>query len=128
MDLPRVRKRALLRGLSLRCPQCGSRGLFRGYARLHDACPTCGLVLRREQGAQTGSMYLTAALTQTFACVLIFAVWFGTDWSAGTSLAVALPLVVAASVFALPLCQSIWAAVEYVTDAVNGEPWVKPRG
>lgn len=30
------------RGLRLRCPQCGARGLFRAYLKLNKACPDCG--------------------------------------------------------------------------------------
>ena len=72
-------------------------------------------------------MYLTAALSQLVACALIFAVWFGTDWSVETSIAVVLPLVLIACTLLLPLCQSLWVSVEYVTDAVNNESWIDPR-
>ena len=127
MELSELRKLALWRGARRRCPQCGENDLFRRYARLADECPHCGLLLRREQGAQTGSMYLTAAISQLFACVLIFALWFGTDWSPAMSTAVALPIVLGICCVLLPWCQSMWVAVEYVTDAVNDEPWVNPR-
>lgn len=32
----------LWRGLRLRCPHCGERGLFRAYLKLNQACPHCG--------------------------------------------------------------------------------------
>ncbi|MEX1024502.1 MAG: DUF983 domain-containing protein [Planctomycetota bacterium] len=127
MELAELRRRALLRGARLRCPQCGARGLHVGFGRLRERCPACELVLRREQGAQTGSMYLTAALSQVLAAALVFLIWFGTDWSVATSLAVALPLVLVACAFVLPFAQCLWIAIEYVTDAVNREPWVRPR-
>jgi len=37
--------------------------LFEGYARLKQQCDACGLVFRREQGAMTGSMYMSAVVT-----------------------------------------------------------------
>lgn len=127
LPIPSLRRLALLRGVRQRCPQCGEQGLFERFARLRRACPTCGLVLRREQGAQTGTMYLTAAISQVFACLLILAAWLLTDWSAGTFIAVAAPIVLIFCFLLLPVAQCFWIAVEYVTDAVNGEDWVQPR-
>jgi len=126
-NLGALRRRALVRGLRLACPQCGARGLFHRYARLRERCPHCELVLRREQGAQTGSMYLTAAVCQVFACGVVWLAWLLTDWSTPVFLAVAVPLVLAFCALFLPLSQTLWVAVEYATDAVNGEEWVRPR-
>ena len=97
------------------------------YGRVAPSCSACGLVFRREQGAQTGSMYLTAAVTQVFAIALVGIVYGFTDWSVGLSIGVVLPIVAAFCYLFLPFSQSIWVAVEYVTDAANGEEWVQPR-
>ena len=110
----------LRRVLARRCPQCGQGRIFRAYARLHGACEHCGLVYRREQGAQTGSMYLTAAVNQVFAAALIAAVWLLTDWGTGTMLAVALPLVAGFCYWFLPRGMALWVLVEYLTDLANG--------
>ena len=127
VPLGTLRRRALTRGLRKRCPQCAERDLFLRFARLRERCPHCDLVLRREHGAQTGSMYLTAAVGQVFACAVIWAVWLATDWGVAVSIAVSLPLVLAFCVAFLPFSQSIWVAIEYTTDAVNGEEWVRQR-
>lgn len=118
--VPRTARRALL----LRCPACGAGGLFERYGRLRAACPACGLVLRREQGAQTGSMYLTASVNQVFAAAVLVCVFALTDWSLGVELLVSIPLVVLFCIAFLPFSQTLWAGVEYVTDCINGEPWV----
>ncbi len=129
---PRAESPALLRLVALRalkrtCPQCGEGGIFLRYARLRPACTACGLVFRREQGAQTGSMYLTAAVTQVFAVTLIFLSWWMLDWSVATYVAVTLPIVALFCAWFLPLSQSLWVGVDYLTDAANGEDWVQPR-
>ena len=116
------------RALARRCPQCGAGRLYRGYARLHDRCSECGLIYRREQGAQTGSMYATAAVTQIFAALLIALAWLFTDWSVGPFLAVSVPLLLAFCGWVLPVSQSFWVGVEYVTAVMNGEDWARPRG
>lgn len=117
----------LRRVLARRCPQCSAGRLFRAFARLHEACEGCGLVYRREQGAQTGSMYLTAAVTEVFAAVLIGVLWIAFDWSVARYLAVSVPLVLAFCVAFLPVSQSIWVGVEYLTDLGNREPWAQLR-
>lgn len=35
----------LARALTLRCPHCGGRGLFRHWFAMEEKCPTCGLSL-----------------------------------------------------------------------------------
>ena len=116
--------RRVLRG---RCPQCGAGALFTRRARLGGSCGDCGLVYRREPGAMTGSMYLSAAVTQVFAAGLLFAGFLLTDWTLPVFLLVALPLAVAFCVWFLPRSMALWVAVEYMTDLANGESWARPR-
>lgn len=42
-SVPRLFARALL----LRCPRCGGGGILRGWLKMQDRCPTCGLALER---------------------------------------------------------------------------------
>lgn len=118
----------LKRVVRRRCPQCGAGRLFLRYARLLDRCAECDLVYRREPGAQTGTMYVTAAVTQVFAALLIALAWVFTDWSVGPFLAVSVPLLLAFCAWVLPVAQAFWVGVEYVTAVGNGEPWARPRG
>jgi uncharacterized protein (DUF983 family) len=118
--------RALIvrRALARLCPRCGRGALFARYARLHAACPSCGLVYRRESGAQTGSMYVIATATELFTAALVIAVFTLTDWSPWTSIALCLPLVLGFCYACLPWSISAWVAVEYATDRHNRESWV----
>jgi uncharacterized protein (DUF983 family) len=110
-----------------RCPQCGDGELFAGYARLKHECETCGLVFRRESGAMTGSMYLSAVATELFAALMIAAIWLCTHWSVATSLAVSLSLLAVFTYWWLPHSIALWVGIEYATDVHNGESWAKPR-
>ena len=120
-------RRVARRALALRCPRCGARGMFRGFARLRERCPACDLVFRREQGAQTGSLVLTAAVHQVFAAVVILVIFAGTDWGLALQLSVSIPVVLAFCIAFLPWSQSIWAGIEFATDCVNREEWAQPR-
>jgi hypothetical protein len=75
----------------------------------------------------TGSMYLSAAVTELFAALLVGGIWIATDWGAALSIAVGLPLVLAFTYAFLPVSRALWVAVEYATDVSNREPWVEPR-
>jgi uncharacterized protein (DUF983 family) len=110
-----------------RCPQCGEGALFEGYARLKQQCDACGLVFRREQGAMTGSMYMSAVVTELFAALLVVVIWLCTNWTVTTSLLVSIPMLVAFTLWWLPRSMALWTATEYATDVLNEEWWARPR-
>jgi uncharacterized protein (DUF983 family) len=118
---------SLARGFRACCPQCGAAGLFMRYARPRQECAHCGLVFRREQGALTGSMYLSAVVTEILAAGLVIAIFLVTDWGTALSLGVSVPIVLLFSLWWLPRSIGLWVAIEYVTDLHNGEPWTDPR-
>lgn len=115
---------ALLRGWRRRCPRCDGGELFASTYRLRPECPGCSLVTRREDGACTGQMYLSSALTQVVAALLMALVYLLTDGSLWLSLSVMLPLVVGFCYWSLPRCMATWVAVEYLTDRSAGEAWL----
>ena len=126
-SLAATRLLVLRRVLTRSCPQCGAHALFVRYARLASSCTTCGLVFRREPGAQTGTMYLTAIVSELFAVALVFLCWWRFEWSVTTHVLVIVPLVLAFCALCLPLAQAFWVGVEYLTDLQGGEPWARLR-
>ena len=118
-------RRFVKRAWQRRCPRCGSGALFERRFRLAQSCSDCDLVFRREAGAMTGQMYLTAVVTEILAALLVLAIFFGTDWGTGLSIAVAVPLVLGFSYWFLPRGMALWVAVEFMTDVGNREPWVR---
>ena len=122
--LPSTCLARVLRGT---CPQCGVGRLFVRWARLRERCGHCGLIYRREDGAELGAMYLSASSSQLFAGCVFLAIYLATDWSPALGLAVGTPLVLAFCYGALPLSMALWTAVEYLTDVANREWWARPR-
>lgn len=51
------------RGLRLRCPRCGEGRLFTRFFTMADACSSCGLDFKREQGYYIGAMYINYGVT-----------------------------------------------------------------
>lgn len=117
---PQSLREALRRGALRRCPACGAGRIFRSFLGLRRSCPACGWVVEREPGAVTGSMYLIAIFGQLFAVALLALIWLLTDWSVGTQMAVALPLIALFSLGALPVSKGLWVGVEYHTDVATG--------
>ena len=115
----------LRRALGGSCPRCGDHTLFTSRFRLAQSCSHCSLVFRREQGAMTGQMYLTAAITQVVAALLIGLIWLGTDWNAWVSIGVSVPIILLFSYWLLPKSMAAWVAIEFMTDIGNREPWVR---
>lgn len=109
------------------CPQCGVGALFRSRFKLAERCDHCGLVYRRAPGAQTGSMYVCAAVTEAFAAVLILLVFVCTDWTPAFAMAVGIPLVLAFSYAFLPYSMAMWVGADYLTDVGNREWWAQLR-
>lgn len=60
---PASRATVLGRAVRLVCPRCGDGRLFRGWFRMHDGCPACGLSFAREPGFYLGSIYVTYGVT-----------------------------------------------------------------
>jgi len=55
---PRALKPALLKGLRLRCPNCGQGKLLHSYLKVNDTCGHCGQELFHQR-ADDGPAYLT---------------------------------------------------------------------
>lgn len=117
----------LRRVLAKRCPQCGKGALFQSFARLHESCAECGLRYRREAGSMTGSMYVSAAVTEVFAAAVALALFWFTDLPMLWGCVLAVLLVAGFSYAFLPRSMALWVAVEYCTDRANNEPWIEPR-
>lgn len=115
----------LARACRRRCPLCGEGPLFRSKFRLAERCTHCSMVFRREAGGMTGQMYLSAAVTEVLAAILVLAVFFLTDWSPWTSILVCVPLVALFCYWSLPFFMGVWVVIELMTDIVNREPWLE---
>jgi uncharacterized protein (DUF983 family) len=108
--------RALLRGLTRRCPRCGSAGLFRGWLKIRDRCPRCGLRLEREEGGFLGAMTINYAATSLVWIILLVA-WLVVDLPVVRVVPLTVASVVLVAVFPLlffPFAKTVWAAVDYL--------------
>lgn len=54
-----------MRGMKLRCPECGLGRLYRSPFRMNTHCEYCGLTYEREQGYFIGAIYINIIVTET---------------------------------------------------------------
>jgi uncharacterized protein (DUF983 family) len=105
----------LARALTLRCPNCGSRGLLVSWFRMRERCPTCGIRIEREgHDYLAGSVMFNLVIAELlFAFVLVaylVIVWPRVNWDA---LEIIAPLAMAVAPFALfPFSKLVWLAVD----------------
>ena len=60
-----TRLQVVARGLTIRCPNCGGKTLFKPGTlfQVNAACPDCGLVIERDEGSFLGAMSLNYGVT-----------------------------------------------------------------
>jgi uncharacterized protein (DUF983 family) len=105
------------RALMLRCPRCGARGILAGWFKLKDACPVCGLGLRRAPEADEwfGGYFvnlITSELLMVFVVVAyVLASIPDVQWTNVEVLSVI--MVILSPVLSYPFAKVLWIAVEY---------------
>lgn len=67
---PVTLRQIFARGLTVRCPNCGARTLFKGILKVNERCPVCGLLFEREPGFFLGAMVINYTLTVMIAFVV----------------------------------------------------------
>ncbi|MEO8956389.1 MAG: DUF983 domain-containing protein [Ktedonobacteraceae bacterium] len=55
---------SLIRGILLRCPNCGKGKLFRRGFKMYERCPVCGWRYEREEGYWTGAIAINLVITE----------------------------------------------------------------
>ena len=121
--------RALGRGLVLRCPVCGTGGLFTGYFALARRCPGCDLEFEREDGYWLGAMIVAMALVIVqFAVVFLGGLaltWPDVPWTG--LLVVTFVLNALVPVLAYPWCKTVWMGLHHAIVTSDRHETERPR-
>ena len=109
--------RMLWRGVTRRCPVCGSGGLFTSWFKMRDRCPRCGYVFAREDGFSLGAILMNFAVTE--ALLALFGIIPLIALLASNPDADITPVVVGGAVAVLvgplvfyPFSRTLWVALE----------------
>ena len=116
--------RILWRGLRLRCPNCGSRGILDGWFKLQHRCPTCGLVLDRGEsdyflGAYLVNLVAVELILTAIMVVIGIATAPDVPWTLLTWGGIVFSVVVAIGCY--PLTKVLWLAFDVMLRPVTRE-------
>ena len=128
------RVRVLGRGLVAACPGCGGRGLFRrpsrrGWLRIRETCPSCGLGFERTHGHWIGAVAVNTVLS-TVAILIMLIVTFVVAWPDPEVLEVLVPTVATSLMAPLafaPISRSLWTAMVVLVLPPEDPPLVDTR-
>jgi uncharacterized protein (DUF983 family) len=108
------RSRMMTRGVTRRCPRCGSGQLFHKWFKMVPDCPRCGLHFEREEGYWTGAIAVnTIVIGAVFAVVFITAMVLTVPtipWA--PILAAVLPIMAIGPFVVYPFSKTIWVAID----------------
>lgn len=105
----------LWRALRLRCPHCGSGGLFRRWVVMRESCPRCRLLFDRGErdyfiGSYTINFIGAELAIVAVALVVLLATWPDVPWSAIQWGLVA--FIIPFPVLTYPFAKTLWLAID----------------
>ncbi len=109
----------ILRALSLRCPSCGGRGLFRRWLLLQPRCPHCDIATDRGNPDHFVGAYLVNLIVAELLFAAAFGVWLlrvwpDVPWDRIEHVLVAAMLL--APLVLYPFTRTVWLAADLIFD------------
>jgi len=118
------RSSLFVRALTLRCPHCGGRGLFRHWFAMKESCPTCHLSLAT--GNRVGAYIFNIAAAEIVMTMVLVSIvlrtWPAAPWGVLQYLAPAMMLVMPLAFY--PFSKMLWVAMDLAMHP-NAEPDVR---
>jgi len=111
--LPRSPWNAATAALTLSCPRCGRRTLFRSFFTMNRDCAACHLVFEREPGYFVGAIYINYAATAGVAIVGFLILEACTTLSVTAQIVLWSIFGVAFPLFFFRYSKSLWLAFDY---------------
>src|SRR5215213_4889864 len=115
MDTARARK-ILVRGLRLRCPDCGQASLYASLFKMRHHCSHCGLVFEREQGYFIGALYINVIVTESLLLFLFMLYYMVRPVSEDALYAVLFALALILPLVFFRHSRSLWLAVDHIIE------------
>ncbi len=111
---------AICRGALGRCPRCGQGRLLHRYLKLVDRCSVCGEPFGHYR-TDDAAPWLTILVVGHITVPIILICEMNFQLPLALAFAIYLPLIAGLTLFLLPRCKGIMAAVLWVTRAEGSE-------
>ena len=102
------------RGITLRCPNCGGRTLFRHWLAMHDRCARCGLRFEREPGFFLGALVINYTVTLVLLLVPMVVLVFQQKADVLTAVVIGFAWSILFPLAFFPTSKSLWLMTYYV--------------
>lgn len=126
---PLTTTRIIARGLTRRCPVCGSRGTFTSWFTLAERCPRCNFPTTRVGDQWIGALGINTMVTFT-TLVATIAIGFAITYPDPPFVPLVSAAVLVAAVLPVgffPVSKSLWSAIDVAMRWVDPEDGVDPR-
>ena len=111
---------AVCRGALGRCPRCGQGRLLRRYLKMVDRCSVCGEPFGHYR-TDDAAPWLTILVVGHITVPIILICEMNFQLPLAVALAIYLPLIVGLTLFLLPRCKGIMAAILWAMKAEGSE-------
>ncbi len=114
---------SLVRGLLLRCPNCGRGRLFRRGFTMYTKCTVCGWRFEREEGYWTGAIAVNLIVTELLIALAVvpLAIAFAAAHQPPTLLLIGLPLPILLPFLFFRHAKSLWMCFDFIVHPVDPE-------
>jgi uncharacterized protein (DUF983 family) len=106
----------LWRGITKRCPHCGSGHVFEGWFHMKERCPRCALRFEREPGFFVGAYLINfaVAIILLFVVCMVIVAMKALDNSADLTVPFVVGAIIAVGVppFFYPFSKTVWSAID----------------
>lgn len=103
-------------GITGRCPNCGSPGIFRQWLQMKEHCPRCGIQFERDEGYWTGAMGINIIVTSlVFVFAMVVSFWL--TWPDVPVARVLIGMIILNTAFPIlfyPYSKTIWTALDLI--------------
>ena len=113
----------LFRGLTRRCPACGSRKIFTNWAKIKHNCPKCNFHFERIEGHWVGAIGINTILTFATLLISLIVGLVITFPEFPTTKLIIINTVVAltSSIFYFPISKTLWTAIDIAMRPIQEE-------
>lgn len=115
--------KTLASGIAGRCPNCGSRGIFRQWLQMREHCPRCGIQFERDEGYWTGAMGINIIVTSlVFVFAMVVSFWL--TWPDVPVARVLIGMIILNTAFPIlfyPYSKTIWTALDLIFHPLERE-------
>lgn len=116
---------SLIRGLLLRCPNCGRGKLFRKGFTMYEKCTVCGWRFEREEGYWTGAIAVNLIVTELLIALVVvpLAIALAATHQPLTFLLTGLPLPILLPFLFFRHAKSLWMSFDFIVHPVEPEEY-----